>query len=151
MRKSKSNIGAATTSSVSSSEIGTSFNESIKDKEEATERTHYVPPTIGTLADFSSDFIIGFAQACYDNPECQANVLRNYYTKGKIEELVIKHQKNFFEDEIVNDASRLITIAMALTENYDKAHDDANRQIAEIMERHIPELQAQLNQLHKNK
>ena len=111
MRKSKSNIGAATTSSVSSSEIETSMLESIKDKEETTERTRYVPPKIGTLADFSSDFIIGSAQACYDNPECQANVLRNYYTKGKIEEFVIKHQKNLFEDEIIDDVSKLITIA----------------------------------------
>ena len=138
----------AADSSLSPNETETNKNESVKDKEETTERRLYHPPKTVTLADYSSDFIVRFAQACYDNPECQALVLRNCFAKEKIEELVVNHQKNFYEDEIIDDAVKLFSIAKELVENYSKVHDDANKQIAEIMERHIPEFQKELNQIH---
>ena len=101
------------------------------------------------LTDECKEFIIGFAKACYDDPDCQANALRRYCALQKIEDIAKEHQKKLSQVDIIVDAVEIDHIGNKLLADFEAEHDHANERLAEIMARHVPEFQAELNQLRK--
>ena len=82
---------------------------------------------------------------CYDYPEDQAYALREFFISKRIEDEAAKHQENMKEADIVVDIVNLVDIATDLMDDFLGKHEEANDRIAEIMMRHVPGLQAELN------
>ena len=91
------------------------------------------------------DFIVNYAKTCYDYPEDQAYALREFFISKRIEAEAATHQKNMNEADIVVDIVNLVDIATDLMDDFLGKHEEANDRIAEIMMRHVPGLQAELN------
>lgn len=91
------------------------------------------------------DFIVNYAKTCYDYPEDQAYALREFFVNKRIEDEAAEHQKNMKEADIVVDIVNLVDIATDLMYDFRGKHDEANDRIAEIMARHVPVFQAELN------
>lgn len=91
------------------------------------------------------DFIVNYAKTCYDYPEDQAYALREFFISKRIEDEAAKHQKNMKEADIVVDIVNLVDIATDLMDDFLAKHEEANDRIAEIMMRHVPGFQAELN------
>ena len=91
------------------------------------------------------DFIVNYAKTCYDYPEDQAYALREFFVNKRIEDEAAEHQKNMKEADLVVDTVNLIDIATDLIYDFLGKHEEANDRIAEIMMRHVPGFQAELN------
>ena len=91
------------------------------------------------------DFIVNYAKTCYDYPEDQAYALREFFISKRIEDEAAEHQKNMKEADLVVDTVNLVDIATDLMDDFLGKHEEANDRIAEIMMRHVPGFQTELN------
>ena len=143
-KETEENIGAVT-DSVSLEKIASYVHEVIADHNEA-KTTSTSEVALDKFLNECKDFIIGYAKKCYAYPEDQAYALREFFINKRIEDEAAANQQDMPDTAIVVDTVKLIDIATDLMGDFLGKHEEANDSIAEIMTRHVPRLQAELNQ-----
>lgn len=93
------------------------------------------------VVNFAKDLIIQYAKEYRRHPQCPAQVLLELIDDYHVECEANQAQQNMTDEEIVADAKKLFNLAVDLTEDYDKHHDQANDSIKSIMRVHVPTLQ----------
>ncbi len=158
MRKSKSNIGAATTSSVSPETPTVDSKSTPKGKSIISQNTDSVTKDVNEICppeeleknlQYSHKLLVDFAKRMLQGQPCQTRIAEELFLEHFVDNEVCENDLKLPPEQIIADAKAILHMGALLTENYSKEHDHAAKVLDEIMSRHAPSVQEAFSESNK--